>query len=179
MMRNKLISYKLGIFCLICIGFLGCGKSNTNGSGNDEVYFECKLNGKLHKFNFHTNANDKPPTDKVQFVVIGGNETEDILSPSFGIDMLIPESVKEQTYQVAGGSAPELDGQYCIQLFDGKKHTGTYCYMGGRNDKSNFKLTITSLTKWGVKGTFSGLLSSYDDKTFITVTEGRFSAPYN
>jgi len=52
--------------------------------------------------------------------------------------------------------------------------------MGNGSDGSNFTLKITSLDSWGVKGTFSGKLRLIGgNNTFINVTEGEFSAPYN
>lgn len=123
------------------------------------------------------NANDKPATDTLHFVVIGGWEKQDMIK-GFGIHLLVPAGAKETTYSVAGGSIPELDGDYYIQNDeDGKMWTTTYS--GGRTTGTQFTLTITSLTAWGVKGTFSGKLKLSGGDEYITVTDGKFSAPYN
>jgi len=163
----------------LLIGLLhhSCGKSDNPIT--EEAFLECKLNGDLHTFNNVTNANDPPAEETVHFVVIAGWEDADInKSPSFGIMMVSEENISEGTYHVAGGSSPELDGQYCLQLYDGEDHVGTECFMGGRSSDTYFTLNITSIDDWGVKGTFSGLLRDADDN-YIEVTDGKFSAPYN
>lgn len=162
---------------LVCSS--SCGKKDVDGDDSSERYLTCKLNGEEHNFKYGVNANQKPSEETVHFVVIGGWEQEEISkSPGFGINMLIPEGVKEQTYSVAGGSTPELDGQYYIQHDkDGK--TWTTVYDGGRSTGTQFTLTITSLTAWGVKGTFSGKLRLNAGDEYIIVTDGKFSAPYN
>jgi len=103
------------------------------------------------------NANDKPATDTVHFVVIGGWEKQDMIT-GFGIDMQITEGAKEATYRSGGASDLLLAGKYYIQEMKDGKFVVTTVFNGGDMDGSNFVLTITSLTKWGVKGTFSGKL---------------------
>jgi hypothetical protein len=169
---NSLLSITFSLSVLICAS--SCSKND--GDGSSEKYLTCKLNGKEHNFNFRVNANDKPAEKEVHFVVIGGWEKEDMVT-GFGVNMLIPEGVKEKTYSVAGTSAPELDGQFYIQNYKDGKIASTTVYGGGRREGTQFTLTITSLTDWGVKGTFSGKLLG--DDGYITVTEGKFSAPYN
>jgi len=164
---------------LVLVSFLSCSKKDVGDVDTAEKYLTCKLNGKDYSFNFHVNANDKPVNKEVNFVVISGWEKEDMIT-GFGIDMLIPgEGAKEKTYSVAGGSAPELDGQYYIQNYNNGKFLGTTVYDGGRTTGTNFTLTITSLTAWGVKGTFSGKLKLTGGDTYINITDGKFSAPYN
>lgn len=159
---------------------LGCDKMEDPNTDtiHDESFLTCKINGELRKFNYAVNANDKPATEVEHFVVIGGWEKED-MNIGFGISLLIPEKegVKETTYSVAGTNTLELDADYYIQNWNGGKHTGTTVYSGGRSDGTNFTLTITSLTKWGVKGTFSGRLQN--GSAYVVVTDGKFSAPYN
>ncbi|GGI28529.1 hypothetical protein [Pedobacter mendelii] len=112
-------------------------------------------------------------------MVISGWEKEDMIT-GFGIDLVIPgEGAKEKTYSVAGTLAPELDGQFYIQNYKDGKLNGTSVYSGGRETNTNFTLKITSLTDWGVKGTFSGKLKLSGGNKFILVTDGAFSAPYN
>jgi len=154
-----------------------CGKSDH--AVTDDVFFECKLNGELHTFNNLTNANDPPSEETVHFVVIAGWEGKDInKSPSFDIMLVSEENITEGTYHVAGGSSPELDGQYCLQIYEGETHLDTECFMGGRSSDTHFTLNITRIDDWGVKGTFSGLIRDVDDN-YIEVTDGKFSAPYN
>lgn len=168
---------------ILVIGTLftgACSKSDGESPNRDEESFlTCKINGEQRRFNFVVNANSQPADwNKIQFVVISGWENQDIeKSPSFGISMLLPEGAKETTYSVNGNTSLELDGQYCVQHWKDGAHTGTTCFMGGRTDGTNFTLTITSLSRWGVKGKFSGLLR--DGNSYLKITEGEFSAPYN
>lgn len=173
---NRRLSVIFSLLVFICLS--SCSKQDDKSTGSSEKYLTCKINGKDYSFNSSVNANDKPSEKVVHFVVIGGWEKEDKIT-GFGIDLLIPEGVEEKTYSVAGTLAPELMGQFYIQNYKDGKHVGTTVYSGGRSPGTQFTLTITSLTDWGVKGTFSGKLELRDGNEFITVTEGKFSAPYN
>lgn len=171
-------TYKfIGLFALLALLCMGCSKDDSS-TDNEDVFMRCKMNGKLVEFKYRVNANDKPADwNKIHFVTLGGNEGQDMLSPSFGIQLLSDEGAKEMSYVVANSSGPDLKGQYYIQnVVDGKVVSSTG-FVGDGSDGSNFTLNITSLTKWGVKGTFSGLLVG--DASVIKVTEGEFSAPYN
>lgn len=165
---------------LTILGFSACSKKSGEATGGDgEKFLTCKLNGQYYEFNYRVNANDKPATDTVHFVVIGGWEKQDMIK-GFGIDLTLPEGAKETTYVAAGTTAISLHGKYYIQNMKDGKIVGTMGYNGGTSAGTNFTLTITSLTKWGVKGTFSGklkLVGGGDE--YVTVTEGKFSAPYN
>lgn len=163
---------------LLSILFKGCSKDDDNTVPR-EGFLRCKLNGGLKEFNNFVNANDPPQEETVHFVVVSGFEEENInKSPSFGIMLVSEENITEGTYYVAGESLPELNGQYCLQIYDGENHTGTECFIGGRSDGTYFRLNITSIDDWGVKGTFSGLLQDVNDN-LLEVTEGEFAAAYN
>lgn len=168
---------------MLAIGILllvACGKNDGKPTGiNEESFLICKINGKERKFNFAVNANSQPADwNKIHFVVIAGWETNDIdKSPSFDISLVLPDGAKETTYSVNGNTSLELDGQYCVQRWDAGAHVDTDCHMGGRSDGTYFTLTITSLSRWGVKGKFSGLLRN--GSSFLKVTDGEFAAPYN
>lgn len=163
---------------VILLGFSFCSKKSGDADGGQEKYFSCKINGEQREFNYFVNANDKPATDTVHFVVIGGWEKQDMVT-GFGIDMQIDKGAKEATY--VSNSAPGLllSGKYYIQNMKDGKITGTTIFNGGDVEGSSFTMTITSLTKWGVKGTFSGKLRLLAGNEYLTVTEGKFSAPYN
>lgn len=163
---------------LIIINFTSCSKSGGEAKGTGEKYLTCKINGQQREFNYFVNANDKPATDTVHFVVIGGWEKQDMVT-GFSINMHIAEGAKETTYVVNDDSDLLLAGKYYIQNMKDGKIVGTTIFNGGDVDGSNFTLTITSLTKWGVKGTFSGKLRRLGGEDFVTVTDGKFSAPYN
>ncbi|MDT3405285.1 hypothetical protein [Mucilaginibacter terrae] len=168
----------LAVIAFILINFTSCSKNGGGATDDQEVYLTCKINGVQREFNYFVNANDKPATDTVHFVVIGGWEKEDMVT-GFGINMQSTEGAKEATYTVDSESDLLLAGKYYIQNMKDGKIVGTTIYNGGDVDGSNFTLKITSLTKWGVKGTFSGKLRRLDGNDFVTVTDGKFSAPYN
>ena len=179
----KNIIWKAELACLMVLalatmGLPACKKNGGTAAGDGEKYLTCKINGEQHEFNYSVNANDKPATDTVHFVVIGGWEKQDMVT-GFGIDMHLKEGAKETTYTANDASDPLLACKYYIQNMKDGKIVGTTIYNGGDLDGSSFTLTITSLTKWGVKGTFSGKLKLLGGEEFVTVTEGKFSAPYN
>ncbi|MFA6246582.1 MAG: hypothetical protein WC615_06555 [Mucilaginibacter sp.] len=179
----KNITSKLKLACVVMMALAmmslyGCKRNGGTATGDGEKFFTCKINGKLREFNYHVNANDKPATDTVHFVVVGGWEKEDMIT-GFGIDMQLKEGAKETTYTSNGTGNLLLSGKYYIQDMKDGKIVGTTVYNGGDLDGSSFILTITSLTKWGVKGTFSGKLKLLGGDDYVTVTEGKFSAPYN
>ncbi len=176
-LRTKQLPIFLSLI-LLSVLFKSCSKDDGN-TVSGEGFLRCKLNGELKEFNNFVNANDPPQEETVHFVVVGGFEKENInKSPSFGIMLVSEENIIEGTYSVAGESSPELDGQYCMQVYDGETHTGTECFIGGRSSGTYFSLNITSMDDWGVKGTFSGLLRDVDDN-LLEVTEGEFAAAYN
>ena len=166
------------VLALALMGLSACKKNGGTATGDGEKYLTCKINGKYREFNYSVNANDKPATDTVHFVVIGGWEKQDMVT-GFGIDMHLKGGAKETTYTANGASDLLLAGKYYIQNMKDGKIVGTSIYNGGDLDGSGFTLTITSLTKWGVKGTFSGKLKLLGGEEYLTVTEGKFSAPYN
>ena len=168
----------LAALVIIIIGLSACKKNGGAATDDQDAYLTCKIDGKYHEFNYHVNANDKPATDTVHFVVIGGWEKQDMVT-GFGINMQIAEGAKEATYTSDGAGELLLAGKYYIQEMKDGKFAGTTIFNGGDLEGSNFTLTITSLTKWGVKGTFTGKLRLVGGDEMVTVTEGKFSAPYN
>ncbi len=163
---------------LTIVGLSACSKNGGGASHDTENFLTCKLNGQYYEFNYRVNANDKPASDTVHFVVIGGWEKQDMIK-GFGIDLTVPEGAKEKTYAVSGTTALSLHGKYYLQNMKDGKIVSTTGYNGGTSEGTNFTLTITSLSDWGVKGTFSGKLKLVGGDDFVTVTEGKFSAPYN
>ncbi|WP_244214202.1 hypothetical protein [Pedobacter alluvionis] len=155
-----------------------CSKNGGEDSIDSEKFLTCKINGQYYEFNYMVNANDKPSSDVVHFVVIGGYEKQDMIK-GFGIDLQLADGAKETTYTATGNTALALHGKYYIQNMKDGKIVGTTGYNGGTSEGTFFTLTITSLTKWGVKGTFSGKLKLVGGDGYADVTEGKFSAPYN
>ncbi|MCJ8209768.1 hypothetical protein MUY27_08605 [Mucilaginibacter sp. RS28] len=180
-MKNIIVKQRV-LFIILSLfvfgNFSACKKSSGDATGGRDTYLSCKINGTLHEFNYHVNANDKPATDTVHFVVIGGWEKQDMVT-GFGIDMQIDKGAREATYVSNSASGLLLSGKYYIQNMKDGKIISTTVFNGGDLDGSNFTMTITSLTKWGVKGTFSGKLRLLGGDESVTVTDGKFSAPYN
>lgn len=180
--KNKK-TYLLTILVVLGLGtvFTACSNSDDTSPQEDgaEGYFKCKIDGTPRTFNYSLSANDKPDDfNAIHFVTIGGLEGNDpSKSPGFGFQLVSDEGAKETTYTVANGEGPELRGQYYTQDWVNGNHVGTTSYRGDGSDGSTFTLTISSITNWGVKGTFSGLLEN--NGVYLSVTEGEFSAPYN
>ncbi|MNK14879.1 hypothetical protein D3C87_330100 [compost metagenome] len=165
---------------LLLITMTGCsdddgGSTNTNPSM--ERYLTCKINGEEHNFSYRVSANDPPSEDIIHFVTIGGHETDDLNSPGFGFQLVSAEGAALESYSAPGS---ELHGNFYIQNLDSNGNiTGTTTYSGNGYDGTSFTLNITKLDYYGVEGTFSGVLQLTGGEEFITVTDGKFSAPYN
>lgn len=166
----------MAILVLVMLGLSACSKNGGEATGDDKKYLTCKLNGKYCEFNYGVNANDKPTTDTVHFVVIGGWEKRDMIK-GFGIDLTLPDGAKEKIYTVSGTTALSLHGKYYIQNMKDGKIVSTSGYNGGTSEGTNFTVTITSLSDLGIKGTFCGKLKLVGGDDYVT--EGKFSAPYN
>lgn len=170
----------LPAFLLLLIA-AGCsGDDNKEGNTNPTTkrYLTCKINGEERDFSYRVSANDPPSEDIIHFVSIGGHEKEDINSPGFGFDLVSTEGAVVGTIYTAPSS--ELHGDFYIQNLDSNGNvTGTTTYSGNGYDGTSFTLNITKLDYYGVEGTFSGVLQLSPDGEFITVTDGKFSAPYN
>lgn len=166
------------VMAFAMIAFSACKKNGGMAADDGEKFLTCKINGQYYEFNYRINANDKPATDVVHFVVISGWEKQDMIK-GFGIDLTLPEGVKEKTYAVSGTTAISLHGKYYIQNMKDGKIVSTTGYNGGTSEGTSFSLTITSLSDWGVKGTFSGKLKLVGGDDYVTITDGKFSAPYN
>lgn len=165
---------------IIAVMITGCsdddgGSTNTNPDGNWFLTF--KIDGKQYDFSKLVSANDPPSEDTIHFVTISGHESDNLTSPSFGFQLVSAEGAAVGTYTSAES---ELHGTYSIQNFDDNGNiTGTTSYHGDGSDGTGLTLNITALHYGGVEGTFSGVLQLTGGEDYITITEGKFSAPYN
>lgn len=151
------------------------GSTNTNPVAKGTL--TCKINGQARDFSAMVSANDKPSEATIHFVTIGGHETDDFKSPGFGFQLLSDEGAALGTYSTVGSN---LHGNYYVQNLDSNGNiTGTTTYYGDGSDATSFTMNITTLNEWGVEGTFSGVLKLTGGEEFLTVTDGKFSAPYN
>ncbi|MEO8254078.1 MAG: hypothetical protein ABI554_06780 [Flavobacterium sp.] len=175
-MKNR---FKCSMLLLVAMVFVLQGCSKDDGGGGNTTgkeFLTFKMNGKTVDYSALVNANDKPLEKEVHFVVIGGHETDDFLSPGFGIDLLVKDGgATTKTYTTA---EDDLRGQYYIQNVKDGKIVSTYNYNGDGTDGSNFVLKITRLDANGVAGTFSGTLIG-EDGDVLNITDGSFSANYN
>lgn len=166
------------LLLLITIGCSGDDNKEGNTNPTTKRYLICKINGEERDFSYRVSANDPPSEDIIHFVSIGGHEKEDINSPGFGFDLVSTEGAVVGTTYTAPSS--ELHANFYIQNLDSNGNvTGTTTYSGNGYDGTSFTLNITKLDYYGVEGTFSGVLQLNPDGEFITVTDGKFSAPYN
>lgn len=158
-----------------------CGKGdNSSGNGlNSDAYIKCNIDGQVRNFSYYANANDKPASDKVQAVVIGGWEGSDMLkTPAIVIrlnklDGIIPGeySSENKTY--------ELSSDYYYQEYKNGVIDNTVSYTADGSLETDIKLSITSLNNWGVKGKFSGKYRLSTSNEWKTITNGEFAVPYN
>ncbi|GAA4791314.1 hypothetical protein GCM10023231_19030 [Olivibacter ginsenosidimutans] len=171
------MKFKDGIRVLICATLImsmwSCKKDDGGASTpENDKYLTCKIDGEYREFNAKVNANDKPSEEVVHFVVVGGHENDDPLSPGLGLELLVEDGGATTTHYTSKES--NLHGVYYEQT-----ENGTLSYDNGSDDGTGFELTITRLDDWGVAGTFSGVLRLGAEGEYIKITEGKFSAPYN
>lgn len=181
MKKSKSIwqSFNFTFIIIFLFAISSCSKDNDEKVIEDnKIFLTCKIDGKPFTFNYGVNANDRPSGSKINFVVISGWETKDMIT-GFSIDLTVPSGAEETTYTALGTTTLSLHGKYFIQEIKDGKITGTIGYNGGTSAGTYFTLTINSFSQWGVKGTFSGRLSLVGGNDFIDVTDGIFSASYN
>ena len=161
-----------GLTFLAALSFSSCKKDNGGGHSSRDKYLTLEVNGKPYTFNYRVNANDKPSEKEVHFVTVGGQNSEKDTDPAFMFQLVVPDKgAQTGTYTTANS---ELHGQYYYQT-----PNGTVTYLGNGSDGSSFILNITELSDWGVSGTFSGVLLRSKTGELMTITNGKFSAPYN
>lgn len=165
---------------IVALSASGCSDDDGGSTNNNPAAkgtLTCRINGKEYNFSAMVSANDKPSEATIHFVTIGGHESDDFKSPGFGFQLVSEEGATTTTYTSADS---ELYGNYYIQNLDSSGNIlGTTTYHGNGSDGTGFTLNITSLTEWGVEGTFSGVLKLTGGEEYLTVTDGKFSAPYN
>lgn len=160
---------------IISLLFFGCSKDEDSENRiKGLVHFQ--LNGEDVKYDFEVSGNDPPVEDVVNFVTVaaGGEPGHNGERPQIGFQ-LIHENIQEGvTYTTA-----DNEMFYCDLRIPA---SGGLREFSSSNDGGSFRLTVTELGHYGVKGTFSGTLTtaSYAPPfASITITNGRFEAPYN
>jgi hypothetical protein len=160
---------------VLAISLSACSKDKGSGpQTTGDYYFRASLDGR--KVDFHT-ANFQGSGDDGRFehLVVGGYETS---YPASGGP--IPPSLDFEIWRLGGNittgtySTPaeqKMIARYAVQNPD-----GTLLYNTSfANDV--FTLKIETISKTGIKGTFSGTVRSMAGKA-ISITEGSFNLPY-
>ena len=160
---------------IISLMFFGCSKDEDSGDRiQGLIHFQ--LNGEDVKYDFGVNGNDPPSEDIVHFVTVWGEGEpgQNGVRPNISFQ-LIHEHIQEGvTYTSA--DTEMLYSELTIPTSGGLRE------FSATNKGGSFKITVTELGHYGVKGTFSGTLTtgSYAPPfASITITNGRFEAPYN
>lgn len=170
-MKRKFFS---PFFCLLILSILAsCSKDEF--AREKEAYMAFMLNGEYNDFSTHVSGNDPPLSDLIQFVVVSGKEKDDHHATSIGFDLLDEAGLTTGSYHT---SDSDLYATYTIQLVEHGEWIGSHVYNTGESG-TYFRVEIDKLDRWGVRGTFDGVLRSTDTGEIIRITEGRFAAPYN
>ncbi|RZJ54458.1 MAG: hypothetical protein EOO44_04930 [Flavobacterium sp.] len=153
----------------------GCS-SDEGGSDKNEsdYYFRATLDGRKVDFynaNFQGGGND----NRFEHIVIGGYETPfpkigEPLPPSLDFEIWkLGSDIKAGTYSTP--AEEEMVARYAIQTTN-----GTILY-STRTADDIFTVKIESISKSGIKGSFSGTVRNLDSGKAITITEGTFNLP--
>lgn len=152
--------------------------SDDNGSDNSgsDYYFRASLDGRKVDFydvNFQGGGND----NRFEHIVVGGFEAPyptkvgELIPPSLDFEIWrTGGDIKAGTYSTP--TEPEMVARYAIQTTN-----GTIVY-STRTADDVFTLKIESISKNGIKGTFSGKVRNLDSGVAIEITEGTFNLPY-
>ncbi|WP_146194602.1 hypothetical protein [Flavobacterium crocinum] len=157
--------------------FFGCS-SDDNGSDNSgsDYFFKATLDGRKIDFydvNFQGGGND----NRFEHITVGGfeepypNKVGELIPPSLDFEIWrTGGDIKAGTYSTP--TEPEMVARYAVQTTN-----GTIVYSTSTADDV-FTLKIESISKNGIKGTFSGKVRNLDSGVAIEITEGTFNLPY-
>ncbi|MCP2025263.1 hypothetical protein L1276_000403 [Flavobacterium sp. HSC-32F16] len=177
-LKNKAVIFVKQLFCILVLALLfsACsGDDNGSDKAASGYYFRASLDGRKIDFytvNFQGGGND----NRFEQIVIGGYET-----PFPKIGELAPPSLDFEIWKLGGDikpgtySTPADEGmaaRYAVQTAN-----GTILY-STRTADDIFTVKIESISKSGIKGTFSGKVRNGDSGTAIEITEGTFNLPY-
>ncbi|WP_412468684.1 hypothetical protein [Pedobacter sp. KLB.chiD] len=160
-------------FIMITVCLSACSKNDDSGGApTGDYYFRAKVGGRainFYKVNFQGGGND----NRFEHIVIGGYETSyppsGPVSPSLDFEIWkIGGNITPGTYATP---AENMIARYAIQ-----KNDGTLLYNTSYGDDV-FTVKIETISKTGIKGTFSGTVRSLAGEA-ISITEGTFNLPY-
>lgn len=175
-MKSSFAKQLFQIFFLALV-LVSCS-SDDNGSDNSgsDYYFRATLDGRKIDFydvNFQGSGND----NRFEHITVGGFEAPyptkvgEQIPPSLDFEIWrIGGDIKAGTYSTPAES--EMIARYTIQTAN-----GTIVYNTSTADDI-FTLKIESISKNGIKGTFSGKVRNLYSGKAIEITEGTFNLPY-
>lgn len=174
--RSARILQQLVYVSILAVLFCACS-SNDNGSDLNEsdYYFKATLNGRKINF-YNTNFQGGGNDNRFEHIIVAG--FEDHYPTAAGT---IPPSLDFEIWRTGGDIVagtystpvePEMVARYAIQTPD-----GTIVYSTNAADDV-FTVKIESISKSGIRGTFSGKVRNLNSGTAIEITEGSFNLPY-
>lgn len=174
LVKQFLLGLLLVLFSSACSSDGGGSDSEPN-SGSD-YYFRANLDGRKIDFktvNFQGGGND----NRFEHVTVGGFEgphptkVGDLMPPSLDFEIWkLGGDIKAGTYSTPVDQ--EMVARYAIQTSN-----GTILY-STRTADDVFTVKIESISKKGIKGTFSGKVRNMDSGKAIEITDGVFNLPY-
>lgn len=168
---------KLLCVCMLALFFCGCSGGDDEPEANTaEYYFKATLDGRKINFytvNFQGGGND----NRFEQIVIGGSEAPyptkagELPSPSLDFEIWkLGGNITAGTYSTP--AEPGMVARYAVQT-----PNGTILY-NTRTADDVFTVKIESISKTGIKGTFSGMVRNLDTGKAIEITDGIFNLPY-
>ncbi len=176
MCTNRRVSLvTLMLLSIAALTFSSCSKDKGGAAPAQNYYFRANVGGKkidFHTVNFQGGGND----DRWEQIVIGGYETS--YPTTQGAQ--VPPSLDFEIWRLGGNIGPgtyatpaeqEMIARYAIQTKDGTQVYNT------SNGDDVFTVNIETISKKGIKGTFSGTVRDINGNA-ISITEGVFDLPY-
>ncbi|BDU26106.1 hypothetical protein [Flavobacterium sp. GSB-24] len=178
-LKNKTASLFKKLFYVSVFAVLLSACSSDDGGSDktaSDYYFRATLDGRKIDFytvNFQGGGND----DRFEQIVIGGFEAPHPTK----VGEQLPPSLDFEIWKLGGNitagtySTPVDEGmvaRYAIQT-----PNGTILY-NTRTADDIFTVKIESVSKSGIKGTFSGKVRNMESGAVINITDGSFNLPY-
>lgn len=177
-LRHK-IPHRLGQLLytsLTVLLFSACSSDSGSDNSESDYYFKAALDGRdvsFYMVNFQGGGNDS----RFEMINVGGFEKPfpskagELAPPSLDFEIWkIGGDITPGTYSTP--QEPEMVARYAVQTAE-----GTILY-STRTADDIFTVKIESISKSGIKGTFSGKVRNMDTGKVLEITQGRFNLPY-